>query len=203
MSEHPEDSEGQAPGSAGKSGDQLSHEDVAALRVREASPGDRVGRGLHSGPHKRHLPAADILPSVSKMPSLLPAESGPVQGEVAQRLGERGQASVETHQGVADQQPCSRETLVEMQDTTRFPFFVLPKSGEDFEEQREGQRQRSVWGFRDESRVNRDFLGCCFRRHLDASLRLCAFYYRKREKSTFTRRPASHTLQRIRVSGTV
>lgn len=95
--EYPEDDQGQASGPAREPGDLLPHEDAAAVRVREASEGARVGRGRHRGQDQRDLPAADLLASVPQVSPLLPPPRGPVQRQVADRDGERRQASVEAN----------------------------------------------------------------------------------------------------------
>ena len=51
---HPQGDEGPAPRPAGQPGVQLCHEDAAAVRVREASPGGRVGGELSGGQDQRH-----------------------------------------------------------------------------------------------------------------------------------------------------
>lgn len=113
MSKHIENPQGQTLGSTREPGDQLSHEDSVAVRVRETSSGGRMGRGLSSRSHKRDLSAADILPSVSKVSPLLPAQFGSVQGEVTEWSGERGQTSLETHQRATHEQSRAGEALAE------------------------------------------------------------------------------------------
>ena len=111
LPEHFENAEGQTPRSTGEPGHQLPHENPVAVRVRETPTRSGMGRDLHSGSYQRDPSAVDLLPAVSQVSALFPAELGSVQGQVAQRPGERGQASVETHQGVVDEQPSSGEAV--------------------------------------------------------------------------------------------
>lgn len=71
-----------------------------------------MGRRLPGRANKWHFSAANFLSAVSQMPALLSTESRSLQGEVAQRPGERREAGVETHQGAADEQSRARETVV-------------------------------------------------------------------------------------------
>lgn len=99
--EYPEDDQGQAPGPAREPGDLLPHEDAAALRVRKAPAGARVGRGRYRGQNQRDLPPADILAPVPAVSPLLPSPRRPVQGQVTDGDGERRQTSVEVNEGDA------------------------------------------------------------------------------------------------------
>ena len=117
LPEHIENPEGQTPRSTREPGHQLSHENPVAVRVRETSARSGMGRDLHSGSDQRDPSATDLLSAVSQVSALFLAEPGSVQGQVAQRLGERGQASVATHQGVVDQQPSSGKAVA----TENFP----------------------------------------------------------------------------------
>lgn len=83
MSQYIKNPKGPTSRSARESGHQLSHEDTTAARMREASPRDRVGRGMLGRSHQRHLPAVDFLPAMSTVSALLPAESRSFQGKIA------------------------------------------------------------------------------------------------------------------------
>lgn len=107
MSQYPEDAEGSASGPARQPGDLVPPENPAAVRVREASQGDGVGGELHRGQDQWDIPAADILPAVSPLSALLPAQYGSVQGQVPGSSGECRQAGLETNPHNADQCPVS------------------------------------------------------------------------------------------------
>jgi len=70
---HPEDAPRPPPGPRRQPGHVLPHEDFASVRVREAPPGDGVGRVLPRRQDQRHSPAAHLVPPVSTMSSLLPS----------------------------------------------------------------------------------------------------------------------------------
>jgi hypothetical protein len=82
------------PRPARQPGDILRHENPAAVRMRKASARNGMGRKLSGRSHQRHLFAADLVSAVPTMSALLPAQHGPVQGQVAGCSGECLQASV-------------------------------------------------------------------------------------------------------------
>lgn len=71
--------------------------------MRETSARGGVGRRLPGRADKRHFSTIDFLLAVPQMPALFSTESRSLQGEIAQRPGERGEASVETHQGIVNE----------------------------------------------------------------------------------------------------
>nr|CAD7196842.1 unnamed protein product [Timema douglasi] len=72
------------------------------LEWDEACLGDRI---------KRDPLAAHLVPAVPPLSALFPAQPGPLQGQVAQRHGERRQAGVEAYEGVAYQHAFPREAV--------------------------------------------------------------------------------------------
>lgn len=83
VSLRPQDTAGPTPGATGAATPQLPHEVPAAVRVREAPEGDRLGRVLPRRPAQRHPAAAYILPAVPQMPPLLLAKLGLVSGKAS------------------------------------------------------------------------------------------------------------------------
>lgn len=103
MSEHTQDPPGQTLGSARQPGDQLSHQDVGVVRVRETSHGRRMGRHVPGRQNQRYTVTADIVPAVPAVSALLPAARGPFQRQVPSEFGKRRETNVEAHQRAFDQ----------------------------------------------------------------------------------------------------
>lgn len=75
--------------------------------MRKASTRNGMGGQLPRRSHQRHLHATHFVSAVPSVSALLPAQHGPVQGQVAGGAGERRQAGVATAADNADEQPKS------------------------------------------------------------------------------------------------
>lgn len=112
VSEHTQDTAGPASGPAGQPDHQLSHQDVAAVRVRETSSGRGMGGDQHRGPDQRYTVAVDLLSAVPPVSALFHPAPGPVQGQNARVAGERVQTRVAAQPGDTDQFQGFRQTLI-------------------------------------------------------------------------------------------
>lgn len=112
LSQHPQDTARPSSGPPREPRHLLPCQDASAVRVREASPRDRVGRGVPRRPHQRDPAAADLVSAVPSLSTLLPAQPRLVQGQVAVGARERGQAGVASHARAPHQHAQPRETLI-------------------------------------------------------------------------------------------
>lgn len=103
MPEYSEDHARSSLGPARKSRDFLPPEDSPTLRVRETSARDGMGRDSDCRSDQWNIPAIDLVPAVSSVSALLPAQHGSLQGQVTGRTGECCEASVAPHQDHAHQ----------------------------------------------------------------------------------------------------
>lgn len=92
-----------APRAPRPAAQQLPHEDLGVLRVREASTGVGLGRELSGRPAERHPAAAHFVSPVPPVSALLPAEPRPVPGQTALCARKRRQADLEACKGDPDQ----------------------------------------------------------------------------------------------------
>lgn len=106
-----EDAARPAPGAARAAPQQLPHEDAAAVRVREAPAGDRLGRGVPGRPAERHPAAAHLLPAVPALPPLLPAQPRPLSGQTPLGPGKRCQTDLEASQRNPHQSQKPRQAI--------------------------------------------------------------------------------------------
>jgi len=112
VSERAEDAPGPAPGPAREPHHQLPRQDAAAVRVREAPAGRRVGGDRRGRPHQRHPAAAHLVPAVPPVSALLHTAPGPVQGQDARVPGERLQARVAAQPRDPHQLQGVRQTVI-------------------------------------------------------------------------------------------
>lgn len=114
LPQHPQDAPRSPPRSPRQSCHLLPHENPSAVRMREASTRNGMGGQLPGRSHQRHLHATDLVSAVPSVSALLPAQHGPVQGQVAWSTRECCEAGVATVTDYADEQPQPGGTVVKL-----------------------------------------------------------------------------------------
>lgn len=80
----------------------VRHENPSALRVRETSAWNRVGREHTWRQNQRNLLAAHLMSSVPSLSALLPAQHGSVQGQISRCFGKRLETSLAFNEDYAN-----------------------------------------------------------------------------------------------------
>lgn len=112
LSEHSEDPSWSPLGPPRQPSDLVPHEDAALVRMRKASPRDGVGGERDRRPNQRDLLAAHLVPAMPSLSALLPAQHGPLQGQITWSAGECGQTGLAPHEDYVNQFEVSRGTVI-------------------------------------------------------------------------------------------